>query len=1095
MKKLFSSILLAMFAMLCMPFYAAAEQITITPTQVTKIWANGKQDGYTTKADVVHYDANAEAWTCTQSAISGNVFKNQNNNYDGSYVVIIKFDASEFLKDKSLQKATFKFTSKCTVSKKNSNVQVALIGTGWDATTATWNNTNTAKIMNAVAIHDGGNGKGGTNVGTTSKEIPLDVTTYLQDDEDKVIGFAIYTYTARQQQITNISLSMEAVSATAAADYTIQYVDASGKELKESTTNNETIGSTPTLKDEVKASFFGADGIKYIYVSDNSQEQVVQADGSTVIKVVFREAETWSYSVVDNFGKTLSSGSNLEGETVRVNFPRYILSNTQLYGYSEYSSSKKIFCFKDVTLTENNQVINIDYSEVADKQNILFLAEAEDIEGMTLSTAENSDIRCSNGKCGYNAGTEDLAITTLKPGKYVLSTSVWGNKTTTFGFKAGENEILSVDSKGYINDVSSEEFTIEEPTTIYLAPTNHAGRGIDFVYIQMTGVVEQEVTEQTSTLNFNESDYATSSSSSNEGDITEEKAIEVGDATLTITPSNGKTPNRFWSTANGPQLRVYGGYLNVTVPEKRTITSVTINNAQWTATNTINGVASANSSWTGNSTNVLIGIAANTQINSITITTDVANEETATYVPTVNSIAAIKNLPVGQEIQFNMNGVKVTRWAGRSMALDSYIEDASGAMTADINISNTLMDLIPVDGSIDNGADVSMEGLLWATVTRNDKNIATLSLSEKTGTDTNIAFTQVEIEPTVVTLAQLIKDQNNKYSCMYVAVKNVNMLKDVDEWGNVTPSLTDGTDILLVYDNYWALPSNIPDYTIINSIAGFVGFDWDDNFAFMPYGEMDAVLAPAAVAENIGALKQLPNNESVRLMLKDAQIKVCAASRWGWGAPTVFIEDETGGIQIDGEMLVQMPGMFEEAGKVFNGELFCTYVDAYGSRSITFNETTTADSTKLEVTTAEVVPTEVTVAQALTAPYEGRFVKMTGLTFTHDDNDLYLVQGENSICIFDQFGCLPIDYETGDILIGENIKSAEGLLLETEGVVYFLPYGDNAFVEEETPTAITDIQNGNSDSQTLFNLRGMKVQNTKGLKGLYIQNGKKVIFK
>ena len=892
-------------------------------------------------------------------------------------------------------------------------------------------------------------------------------------------------------------LTITTADASNSTSYTVKFVDASGNELKEPTVYpNVIIGDDATASETDMASFYNEDKtIKYMYESGNSTISLAKDENANIITLVFREAETWSYSVVDNFGKTLSSGSNLEGETVRVNFPRYILSNTQLYGYSEYSSSKKIFCFKDVTLTENNQVINIDYSEVADKQNILFLAEAEDIEGMTLSTAENSDIRCSNGKCGYNAGTEDLAITTLKPGKYVLSTSVWGNKTTTFGFKAGENEILSVDSKGYINDVSSEEFTIEEPTTIYLAPTNHAGRGIDFVYIQMTGVVEQEVTEQTSTLNFNESDYATSSSSSNEGDITEEKAIEVGDATLTVTPSNGKTPNRFWSTANGPQLRVYGGYLNVTVPEKRTITSVTINNAQWTATNTINGVASANSSWTGNSTNVLIGIAANTQINSITITTDVANEETATYVPTVNSIAAIKNLPVGQEIQFNMNGVKVTRWAGRSMALDSYIEDASGAMTADINISNTLMDLIPVDGSIDNGADVSMEGLLWATVTRNDKNIATLSLSEKTGTDTNIAFTQVEIEPTVVTLAQLIKDQNNKYSCMYVAVKNVNMLKDVDEWGNVTPSLTDGTDILLVYDNYWALPSNIPDYTIINSIAGFVGFDWDDNFAFMPYGEMDAVLAPAAVAENIGALKQLPNNESVRLMLKDAQIKVCAASRWGWGAPTVFIEDETGGIQIDGEMLVQMPGMFEEAGKVFNGELFCTYVDAYGSRSITFNETTTADSTKLEVTTAEVVPTEVTVAQALTAPYEGRFVKMTGLTFTHDDNDLYLVQGENSICIFDQFGCLPIDYETGDLLIGENIKSAEGLLLETEGVVYFLPYGDNAFVEEETPTAITDIQNGNSDSQTLFNLRGMKVQNTKGLKGLYIQNGKKVIFK
>lgn len=264
----------------------------------------------------------------------------------GSYICILKFDAADFLKDKVLKSATFKFTSKCTVSGKNSNVQVALIGTGWDATTATWNNTNTAEIMNAVAIHDGGDGKGGTNVKTSPVEIPLDVTTYLQEDEDNVIGFAIYTYTAREQQITDISLSIEAVSAAGAADYTIRYVDAEGNELKEATSTTESVGSVPELNDDAKSSFIAANGKKYIYVSDDSKDQVVAADGTTKVNVVFREAETWNYvfNAVDSEGNLLQAsivkGSAFEADVFNAPYPYLINVDGTIYTTSKQSSDK-----------------------------------------------------------------------------------------------------------------------------------------------------------------------------------------------------------------------------------------------------------------------------------------------------------------------------------------------------------------------------------------------------------------------------------------------------------------------------------------------------------------------------------------------------------------------------------------------------------------------------------------------------------------------------------------------------------------------------------------------------------------------------------
>lgn len=1079
---------MAVVAIICIPFTAVAEEEVLSPTQVTKIWGNGTGDN-ANRADEVHYDATAASWTCTQAGVSGNVLSNKNKSYDGSYVILMKFDASAFLNGKSLLKATLKFTSVCTISKKNSDVQLALIDTGWDATTATWNNTNKADILNAVQIVS----NGVYNVGTTPKDIVLDVTNYLSEDNDNQIGFAVYTYTAREQKISDITLTVEAIDASASASYTVKYVTADGTELKESAVRSEPIGATPTLKEEDQNSIY-VDGKKYIYVSDNASEQTIDMEGTCVVNVLFREAETWNYSVVNNFGETMSTGSNLEGEAIRVNFPRYIVSDSQLFSYSKYSSKNKIFCFQDITLTENNQVINIEYKD-AEKSNIRFLAEGEDIEGMTLSSADNSDIRCSNGKCGYNAGPEDLAITTLNPGKYVLSTSVWGNKTTTFSFKAGANEILSIDSKGYINDGSSEEFTIEEPTTIYLTATENAGRGIDFIYIQQTGIVEQVVTTETATINFKEmADEPVSSSSSNAGDITEERTFNVGSSTLLVTPSNATTPNRFWSTSTGPQLRVYGGYLVVTAPEGKAVTNVSINQGKWNSSNTFNGEASATSEWTGNSTNLMIGIAANTQINSITVTTDAATDATTTYVPTVTSINAVKALPLETEVKFELNSVKTTLWSARAWTMYSYIEDATGAMAADMNISNFLYDLIPFGTDIDEGADVRMEGTLWATRSKDSNGIPTLTLSEKTGTDSQVSFTQIEIEPSEAAVATVLKDSANNfrnYLCKYISFSNVTLSKQVVDEYTTNYYIVSGEDSILMYDQYWQLPTIIPDYESIEKIPGFVGIGWDGTFAFHPYGKIEGTLKPAQKVESIGALKQLDDMSNVTLTLNNAQIKVYAA---GWWSSEVFIEDETGGIKVDQTIIDLFPDYFDKAGRTFTGKLNCYYMNEYGSRYISVNELTTAQS-ELTVGEAEVVPTTVTLAEAITAPYEGRLVTIEAPEVTTDEEGytLFITQGETTVQIMDKFNAIPVD-DNWNYVLYDKVKSATGLVIESAGEILFLPYGENAFVED-TATGINELQNCNHADQPLFNLRGMKVQNTKGLKGLYIQNGKKVMFK
>jgi len=200
-----------------------------------------------TNGDVNYYDANATEWLCTQANIKNGKLNNQNAAYGGSYVVITKFDCSSQLAGMNIQKATLKFNSVCTVSKKNSNVIVSSIGTDWEAATATWNSMD----LTATQISEGT----GTNVNTSAKALTEDVTTLLSEDEDKVIAFAIYTYTAREQKITDIQLEVEAVDAASAADVKLLYVDSEGNELKSEVIVGAA-GQTVDLSAEQIADFF-----------------------------------------------------------------------------------------------------------------------------------------------------------------------------------------------------------------------------------------------------------------------------------------------------------------------------------------------------------------------------------------------------------------------------------------------------------------------------------------------------------------------------------------------------------------------------------------------------------------------------------------------------------------------------------------------------------------------------------------------------------------------------------------------------------------------------------------------------------------------
>ncbi len=101
-----------------------------------------------------------------------------------------------------------------------------------------------------------------------------------------------------------------------------------------------------------------------------------------------------------------------------------------------------------------------------------------------------------------------------------------------------------------------------------------------------------------------------------DGDITENKSTTSGDVTVTVSPCDGKNPNRMWAGS----LRMYGGTLTIASSGKNiTAIEFTLNNSKW-GNNAANTGTLETGKWTGNAASVVITVGGNTQIKSMTVT-------------------------------------------------------------------------------------------------------------------------------------------------------------------------------------------------------------------------------------------------------------------------------------------------------------------------------------------------------------------------------------------------------------------------------------------------------------------------------------------
>lgn len=262
-------------------------------------------------------------------------------------------------------------------------------------------------------------------------------------------------------------------------NYTVNYVCGS-TQLK-----SESLKGIPGADPFISKATIEYESSKYSYVSDNAATVGKIAAGNTYT-VTYELMAKYTYTAkTSNPEVELMGGTVWADEKAKVTYPIYLLKNDSTVSTKPAISNEYNYY---ETLTQNKEII-LPYTNT-DIKRVAFLAEAEDIEGMTVATGSSANIRCSMGKGAY--ASTDVVITTLRSGKYKMIVSTRGGGERTYGFQFvadGETVYTTANLMGYNQTGTSDEFTINSRTELILKAAGSNNDMIDYILIYKTGDV------------------------------------------------------------------------------------------------------------------------------------------------------------------------------------------------------------------------------------------------------------------------------------------------------------------------------------------------------------------------------------------------------------------------------------------------------------------------------------------------------------------------------------------------------------------------------------------------------------------------------
>ncbi len=180
--------------------------------------------------------------------------------------------------------------------------------------------------------------------------------------------------------------------------------------------------------------------------------------------------------------KVLAEGTATTNDAIDVPYSYWLVDSE---GKAYTKGSRGTPFTESITIAEES-VYNIEY-KATDIDSVVYVTEAEDIEGVIVSSHANSAARSSNTKAAYNEA--DITLTTLQPGSYRIAAIIF-DSNNSFGFAPefaiGDTVIVMDCDAVNFSEVKSGLFVVETPTDVIWKAGGSNAQCLDAVMIYQT---------------------------------------------------------------------------------------------------------------------------------------------------------------------------------------------------------------------------------------------------------------------------------------------------------------------------------------------------------------------------------------------------------------------------------------------------------------------------------------------------------------------------------------------------------------------------------------------------------------------------------
>lgn len=484
--------------------------------------------------------------------ISGGAVNFGNTGWGVNYVTYLQVDASAI--EGNITGVTLKFQA----SGSTDNKRATTWGVGYNS--SVWSSDMTYNTADRTITTIGDTQSTTTKASTTFDELSFDITAAVNNAENRIATVLVYETAAAGGYIKNPSVT---VNWTKEAAYDVTFTETNGVAATITVNGNNVTDGTSLVNGTYD---FTATAAGY---KDYTGQFTVDGAALNVEFTMTAKAQ-WSYTVnaYDASGNVLSTlvedGKGLENEDVTYVYPEFYLQGTTLLSVAQKKTNP--YFGNTVKLDADGKEFKVTYDGEA-VTDVVFYKEAETIEGFTSLDSNNAPIRCSNGLGGNVEDGDDVLLTTLPAGKYMIFGQVWGTTGLTAGVKvkateegAEDTNLWTLETPGYLAQSTSDEFILTKETELYVYTTGgDSKRMLDLVYIKKTG--EAPIVEVTD-ITLSETEKV----------LTEGETFTL---TATVNPADATNPAIEWSSSD---------VAVATVDEDGVVTAVSEGEATITAT-------------------------------------------------------------------------------------------------------------------------------------------------------------------------------------------------------------------------------------------------------------------------------------------------------------------------------------------------------------------------------------------------------------------------------------------------------------------------------------------------------------------------------